>query len=129
MPDPAAQGAYYAALFTRGIPVILQRPVGFAPAVTYSSTVALNAFVLNVTPDGGADNANLSAAPQGAITQNDRLVIVMAKDLTNSGFTLPVVKGDQIVLPDSSEILNIVRVDPYKRAFAGAIEFLCAGVS
>jgi hypothetical protein len=130
MTDPAAQAAYFNALRVRGIALTLQRVSGFAPNVTIVSSVALSGFVLNVTPNGSANaQTGLGAVATGDPSQNDRLVIVMAQDLSNSGFALPVVKGDQIVLPDSAEILNVTRVDPYKRAFAGAVEILTTGVS
>jgi len=110
--------------------VTLQRVSGFAPNVTLISSVPLIGFVLDVAPDGSANaESGLGAPATGAPSQNDRLVIVMAQDLASSGFALPVAKGDQIVLPDSSEILNVTRVDPYKRAFGGAVEILTTGVS
>ena len=107
----------------------MQRTTGFAPdAITVS--VALDAFILSVTPNSTETaQAGLSASSPGAIGQNDRLVIVMAQDLSNAGFALPVVVGDQVTLPNSAEILAITRVDAYKRAVAGAIELTCAGVS
>jgi hypothetical protein len=73
--------------------------------------------------------AGLGASTPGAVPQDDRLVIVMADDLAAAAFPLPVAKGDLIVLSLSAEQLMVTRVDPYKRAFAGAIELTAAGIT
>ncbi len=127
--DPSAQGAYYSALKVRGVPVTLQRVTGNAPNAVVASSVSLNAIVLNFTPGGGLDAANLTAGGPGSIRLGDRKLIVMAADLSASGFALPVVQGDQAILPDSSEVLTIVKVDAYERRFGGAIEITAAGVT
>ncbi len=129
MADPAAQAAYYNALRVRGIAITLQRVTGDAPNVVVASSVSLSAVVTNLTPDGALNAANLTTGGPGSIRLADRSVKVMAEDLTNSGFALPVLQGDQVILPDSSEILTITKVDAYTFRFAGAVELTCAGVT
>jgi hypothetical protein len=130
MSDPSAVAAYRDAFAINGVTVSVQRVAGYAPNVTTVASASVTAIVRQMAPDGTAvSQAGLSASLMGAISQEDRLVIVLADDLSAAGFPTPVVKGDQIVLPESSEILNISRVDPYKRALAGAIELYAAGVS
>lgn len=130
MSDPGALAAYRQALAINGVAVTLQRVAGYAPSVTTVASANVTAIVRQMAPDATAvAQAGLSASMIGAVSQEDRLIIVLADDLAAAGFPLPVAKGDQIVLPNSSEVLNVTRVDPYKRAIAGAIELYAAGVS
>ena len=130
MSDLSAAAAYREAIAVAGVAITLQRVSGYAPNVTTVSAVSLNALVRNVSADTtAAAQSGLSASKPGAVTQADRLVIVLADDLAAAGFPVPVARGDQIVLPDASELLNVIRVDPYKRAIAGAVEIFAAGIS
>jgi hypothetical protein len=67
------------------------------------------------------------ASKQGAIRQGDREVLVMATDLAQQGFPLPVLKSDRIVLA-TGDTLSIIAVDANKRAMSGCIEIDAAGV-
>jgi hypothetical protein len=128
--DPSAVAAYRTALAVAGVAVTVQRVAGVTPNVTTFAAAAVTAVVRLVVSDANAvSHAGLSASMMGAIDQADRLVILLADDLAVAGFPLPVANGDQIVLPESTEILNVTRVDPYKRALAGAIELYATGVS
>lgn len=130
MSDPSAVAAYRTAMSINGVAIIVQRVSGFAPNVTIVNAAQVTAIVRQVISDTTeVAQAGLSASVMGAIDQADRLVIVLADDLCAEGFPLPVAKGDQVALPDSSEILNVTRVDPYRRAMAGAIELYATGVS
>ena len=130
MSDLSAAAAYREAIAVAGVAITLQRVSGYAPNVTTVSAVSLNALVRNVSLDAAAAaQSGLSASTPGAVTQADRLVIVLADDLAAAGFPVPVARGDQIVLPDASELLNVIRVDPYKRAIAGAVEIFAAGIA
>ena len=133
MTDLSTVAAYREAFAVAGVAVTIQRVAGYSGSgsgVTTVSSVSVNAIVRNVTMDTTQTaQTGLSASSPGAIPQDDRLVIVMADDLDAAGFPLPVVKGDLIVLSLSAEQLQVTRVDPYKRALAGAIEITAAGVS
>jgi hypothetical protein len=129
MVDPSAAAFTAAGIYRAGVPVTIQRASGVAPNVTVISA-AITAIVRNVTPDTTEVAQNgVGASEPGSISQDDRLLIVMAQDLAAAAFPLPVVKGDLVTLSDSTEILNVARVDPYKRAMAGAIELTVTGVS
>lgn len=113
-----------------GVAVTFNRISGYAPNVTVIASASINAIVRAVTADTTEVAATgYSASQVGSISQDDRLVIVMAADLTAAGFPLPVMKGDQVVLPATSETLEVTKVDPYKRALTGAIEVTVTGVS
>ena len=131
MSDPSAVAAYRNALAVAGIAgVTIQRATGFAPNVVIGASASVQAVVKRVTADGNAAaQSGLSASTMGQIGQNDRMVIVLADDLAAQNFPLPIVNGDQCVLPDSSEVLYVTRVDAYKRRLAGALELTVAGVS
>lgn len=130
MTDLSAVAAYREAMAVNGVAITIQRVSGYAPSVTTVASVPIAAIVRNITADTtAAAQAGLSASTPGAVQQADRLVIVLADDLTAVGFPVPVARGDQIVLPDASELLNVIRVDPYKRAIAGAVEIFAAGIA
>jgi len=134
MADPAAVAAYREALSPppvgAGVSVVINQVSGFAPNFTVDASATVNAAVRMILADRTAPAADgLGAAQPGAIEQGDRIVIVMADDLTAAGFPRPMQRGDQVVLPNASEVLNVLRVDPYKRAFAGAIELTVVGVA
>ena len=130
MTDISTIAAYREAMAVNGVAVTIQRVSGYAPNVTTLASVAVQAIVRNVTMDTTQTaQAGLSASSPGAIPQDDRLLIVLADDLAAADFPLPVAKGDLIVLALSAEQLQVTRVDPYKRALAGAIEITAAGIS
>ena len=130
MTDFAKVSAYRNAMARNPVAVTIQRVAGYAPNVTTVASVVVTAIVRNVLPDTtAAAQAGISASTPGAVTQADRLVIVLADDLAAAGFPVPVARGDQVILPDASELANVLRVDPYKRALAGAVEIFIAGVA
>ncbi len=130
MTDPSAVAAYRQALRVAGVGVTVQRESGYAPNVVVVASANVTAAVRQVAPDGtSTSQAGIGAGVMGVVDQADRLVILLAADLAAQGFPLPVVKGDQVLLPDSAERLNVTRVDAYKRRLAGAIEIYAAGVS
>jgi hypothetical protein len=130
MSDPSAVAAYREALAVAGVPVTIQRVSGYAPNVTVVASATVTAAVRNIKPDGTQTaQAGLSAPAMGAIEQGDRMVILLSDDLAAAGFPVPVQRADQVVLPDSGEVLNVLLVDPYKRRIAGAVELTVTGVS
>jgi hypothetical protein len=130
MTDISTVAAYREAMAVNGVAVTIQRVSGYAPNVTTLASVAVQAIVRNVTMDTTQTaQTGLSASSPGAIPQDDRLLIVLADDLAAANFPLPLAKGDLIVLALSAEQLQVTRVDPYKRALAGAIEITAAGVT
>jgi hypothetical protein len=133
MPDASAQALTKAAILYCGQPVTFQRLVGQPPSVTLSPSggAAVSAVVRNYLPDTTAEAASgYSASELGAITEGERLLIVMAADLAAAGFSLPVQKGDQVVLSGTTgELLVVTRADAQKRYFAGAIEVVAVGVA
>jgi hypothetical protein len=128
-PDTAAVAALQMFLRMSGMSVTVQRVSGVAPNVTVVSC-AVNARVMNLTADTTQTaQAGLGTSMMGVIEQGDRTVIVSAQDLSNAGFPLPVVRGDIVILPDSSEMLNVLRVDAYTRRFCSGIVLMVVGVS
>jgi hypothetical protein len=130
MVDPAAAAFTAKGVCRAGVPVTIVRLIGSAPNVTTVSTDVI-AIVRNVIADTQEQaQTNYSASKPGAITQDDRLVILMASDLAAAGFPLPVIKGDRVVLdPTTLETVEVTKADRFKRAFAGAIELTVTGVS
>ena len=138
MPDASAQSLTKAAIQYCGQQVTFQRLVGQPPSVTVTPTDGATVFatVRNYQPDTTAEAATgYSASRVGAISEGDRLLIVMACDLAAADFPLPLQKGDRVVLqasdelPPAGETLTVTRVDAQKRAFAGAIEVAAIGVA
>lgn len=112
-----------------GVPVTFSRLTGFAPNVT-QYTASVTAVVRLVLADGEAESrAGLGSSKPGSITQDDREIIVMADDLSNAGYPLPVQKGDRVTINDTTEAFDITKVDGYRRAMSGAIEMTATGVS
>ena len=63
------------------------------------------ATVRNYQPDTTAEAATgYSASRVGAISEGDRLLIVMARNLAAADFPLPLQKGDRVVLQASDEL-------------------------
>lgn len=128
-PDPAIVAAYGRAFARTGIAVEIKRITGFAPNPTAINTASVQAIVRDYQPDTSqVAEMGMAATKMGAITESDRLVIVMATDLANQRFPLPLRKNDKVVILSTGDELNIVDVDAYKRAAAGAIELKAAGV-
>lgn len=125
--DPSAVAFMRQAIDAVGVPIVLQRVFGYAPNATTFS-VNLTARVAKVTADSGAVSREGGSAP-GAVTQNDRTVRIMADDLANSRFPLPVVKGDKVILPPGGDTFDVSEVDPFTFAMAAAIELTVTGVS
>ena len=101
-----------------------------APNATIFS-VDVNAIIRDYTADTTTvEQTGFAASKVGALTQGDRLVILMAADLQAAGFPLPMQKHDRIKLPaPQTDVLDVVEVDPFKRVIAEAIELKAAGVS
>jgi hypothetical protein len=129
MVDPSAAAFTAAGIYRAGVAIVFQRNLGFAPNVT-QLTADLVAIVRTVQPDTTSPAQDgLGASAPGVINQDQRLVILMAQDLVDGGVSLPIVVGDQIIIPSTGELLNVDRIDPYKRAFAGAIELYASAVT
>ncbi|QXX74241.1 hypothetical protein [Methylovirgula sp. HY1] len=126
--DPSAEAGHRRAFAKRGIRITVERISGMSPA-TVSFFAEVTALVQNYTPDGAAaSRTGYGAGAPGGISQGDRTIIVMATDLAERRFPLPLAKNDRITLVTTGERLNVVKVDPDKRAMAGAIELTAAGV-
>ena len=127
--NPSAAALLEQAIDRVGTTIQIQRKFGQAPSVT-TFTVTIPAIVQNVQPNGVADSqAGLAASQMGAISQNDRLVILQATVLQASRFPMPVQKGDVVILPLTGDTFSVTKIDPYKRDMAGAIELTISGVS
>jgi hypothetical protein len=128
-PDQAAIAAYRRAFAKRAMPVVIRRVIGNAPSTT-TTDASVTAVVTDYRPQPGV----MVIKPEGGITQGNRLVIVLTADLVAAGFPLPLAKNDKVVLVSqpqplpTDEVLNVVSVDPYKRAIAGAVEIEAAGI-
>ncbi len=119
-----------AAIRRLGVEITLQRVTGYAPNVVVSASACLKAIVRDALPDRTQETqAGLPASEPGTVTQDDRNVIAMASDLEDSGFPLPLAKGDLVILPTGPEQYQLTRVDGLKRAAVGAVEFVITGVS
>lgn len=131
MADPAIKAAYERAFARLGVsvPVTFKRVTGFAPGAVTTLTAAVNAVVREYNPDTtSVAQTGYAATKMGAITEGDRVVIVMAPDLAAAGFPMPLLKNDKIIM-DTGDVLNVVAVDAYKRAAACAIELKAASVA
>lgn len=128
MADASTQAAYEEAIGVAGVPVTFLRLAGVAPHVTTTSA-AVTAVVRNVLADTTAEaETGYGASQPGSVSQDDRLVIVLAADLAAAGFPLPVVKGDKIMAATGDKF-QVTKVDAFKRAFAGALELTAVGVA
>ena len=121
------QSAYRRAIQRTGELVTVRRVSGTAPR-TASFSVEVYANVQTYAPETTEPSeAGYSASQLGGITQNDRKVIIVAQDLADARFPLPVQKNDKIVLANG-DVLNVTGVDEHKRQLAGAIELTAAGI-
>lgn len=122
------QAAHRRAINTFGQSITVQRLSGEAPNVTAVSAV-VQAIVKTATPDTTAPGEQgYSSSALGGITQTDRMILVMATDLANASFPVPVQKNDKVILSTTGEKLDVTRVDGEKRSQAGAIELWAAAV-
>jgi hypothetical protein len=129
-PNPAIVASYDRALLKRGMQVIVKRVTGFAPNPTASISAWVVAMVTDYQPDTTQPaQTGYAATKMGAITEGDRLVILMATDLEAKRFPLPLQKNDKIIIVDTGDELNVIDVDGYKRAVAGAVELKAASVA
>ena len=129
MTNQSARAFWREAIDRVGVPILLTRVMGYAPA-TQTFSVNLRARVALATSDSSAPaQQGLSAGGAGAVTETDRTAIVMAQELLRSRFPLPVQKGDLVTLPETSEQFTVTLVDPYTLAIAGAIKLTIAGVA
>lgn len=132
--NPAALGGYRRAIAAAGITVTFERWTGAAPNRQKVASAVVTAVVRDYQPDSTAEaRTGMASSKQGAITEGDRFVIVLADDLAAQRFPLPVQKNDRIQLPSyasgiEGDYLNVTQVDPFKRAIAGAIELKASGV-
>jgi hypothetical protein len=126
MADPALQAFTAQGVYRAGVAVTFQRLTA-AGVVTASAQVT--ALVRNALADTtGPAEAGYSTSKPDAITQEDRQIIVMSADLAALGFPLPLQKTDRVLIPDATgEVCEVIRIDPYKRALAGAIEIVATG--
>ncbi|MFZ1109851.1 MAG: hypothetical protein WAN43_16070 [Rhodomicrobium sp.] len=129
MIDHSARAFWRQAIDRVGVSILLARAIGYAPnVVTFS--VNLKAKVALSQPDSSAPaQEGLGSSGAGAVTENDRTVVVMAEELFHSRFPLPVQKGDLVTLPETAEQFTVTRVDPYALAIAGAIRLTVTGVA
>jgi|GEM_PF-2376610 len=130
--DPAIVAAYTRAFARMGVAVsvTIKRETGFAPGPVTTVTASVMAIVRDYQPDRpSASREGYSSSEVGGLTQGDRLVIVMTSDLQAASFPLPVRKNDRVVINATGDELNVVDVDAYKRAAAGAIELKAAGIA
>lgn len=128
--EASAEARTRRAVYRRGQSVTFKRVYGAAPNVTTSSAT-VTAFVQNFLPDGvSTAQSGYAASQPGAIESGIRTILVMASDLADQGFPLPVRRGDKIVLgdEDGGEVLNVVRSDTFRRRVAGCIELSASGV-
>lgn len=126
--DPSIVAAYRSGFARRAKPVKVTRVTGVAPnAVPFS--VVVSAIVSNYTPDTTVvEQTGYATSKMGAITQGDRIVLLMGADLRDKGFPLPMQKHDKIEL-DGGDVLDVVEIDAEKRALADAIELKAVGVN
>lgn len=128
-----AINASYKRAFARlgvAVSVTFKRVTGFAPGIVTTQTATVMAVVRDYQSDTTAPaQMGFAATKVGAITEGDRMVIVMASDLAAAGFPLPLRKNDKMLMVDTGDELNITDVDAFKRSGAGAIELKAAGVA
>lgn len=129
--DVAINASYNRAFARLGVAVSVtfKRVTGFAPNPVTTQSATVMAVVRNYQPETEAvARTGYAATKMGAITEGDRMIIVMATDLANAGFPLPLRKHDKIIM-DTGDELDITDVDAWKRAAGGAIELKAAGVA
>lgn len=120
MIDPNAVAGYREAIAVRGEAVTFRRKTGQAPNVQEFDAPVM-AIVMNyqVQPDV------MPVMPEGGVTLGDKMIIVLAADLADKNFPLPLRKNDKALV--QGEWLNVETLDPSKRGIAGAIEVHAKG--
>lgn len=127
MIDPSAEAFTREGIALRGVAVTFQRISGTAPR-TFKFSADVVASIESASPDTEeVARTGYSARSPGAISQNDRNVIVMACDLKAARFPLPLRKGDKLIVKSTADRFTVARVDALKRAFSGAIELVVTG--
>lgn len=127
MTATAAASAYRRVLALVGQPATFIRVTGFAPHPVATQQATVNVMASGDVPDAATSSrTGYGSADIGSITQNSRTLIVLAQDLVDAGFPVPVRKNDKITL--QGEELNVTAVDVNKRQYAGAVEVTVAGV-
>jgi hypothetical protein len=129
MINPSAEAAHERARDITGVEIIFQRVNGFSPN-TRTVSAQVKAVVRDYLPDTTApEQTGYGATKQGGITQGDRKIVVLKKDLERARFPLPLRKKDKVILVETGEQITITEVDAFKRAMAGAIEVTVSGVA
>ncbi len=126
--DAKMVASHRRAIQRRGHNVKFRRVVTGTPAQVTDAVV--KAIVMKATPDPTASlRQGRSDREVGGLRQFDRQIVVMAEDLQQKGFPLPLKLGDAVFLdPDADKgKLEVSQVDNETRALAGAIELLAAG--
>lgn len=129
--DPSAQAFTAQGIYRRGVACTFQRLSGFPPnpvVVAYSAAVVASIHTAIADTQETA-RTGYSASSEGSVSQDDRLVIVMAADLAAQGFPFPPAKDDRIVVTATGDKFNVTKVDLYKRDLAGAIELTVTGIA
>jgi hypothetical protein len=125
---PSAVAAYRRAIAARGEDIVVERISGQSPN-TVSFTASVQGIVMDATPDTLAPRrTGIPSGDPGGMMQTDRMVILIASDLAEKRFPLPLRKNDRITLSSTGEKTNITAVDAGKRRLAGAIEAKVAGI-
>lgn len=129
MPDPSAAALASFGIQRAGVVVTFQRFSGVAPNRAVSASAQVVAIVRNKRPDTTEEaKTGFRGAAEGAISQDQRDILVQSADLVAQGFPVPPVKGDKIVTATGDKF-NIVEVDSYKRALSDTIEIVATGVA
>jgi hypothetical protein len=127
--DRNVVASYRRAIARAGVAVSFERYAGQPPNRVLAFSSNVSAIVRDYAPDGASvDRTGYGPGRVGAITEGDRMVIVLAADLAAQKFPLPIEKHDKVRRLDNGDLLDITEVDPFKRAIAGAIELKAAGV-
>jgi len=127
--DPTIQEATRRAIHraSGGLQATFTRISGVAPTATETSATVTASVRNYVLDPAEAIQEGFTSSQIGGITQGDRLILVMADELANAGYPLPVQKSDNVSL-ETGEKMNVTRVDARKRGIAGCIELVAAGV-
>lgn len=120
MVDSSAQAALRNMIAQIGESVVFQRLYGFDASTTIISA-NVTARVRGYTPESTeVSQTGYGASQVGALTQTDRIVIVVADDLAAAGFPLPVLKNDKVILADGTKA-TVTMVDAHQRSTSGGI--------
>ena len=109
--------------------IIVERVIGFAPNASVISVTVIAAIRGKAPDTVEPRRSGYSSSEPGSLSETEREFLVMAQDLDNAGFPLPLQRGDRITIVETGERMNVVRFDSGRRAIAGMIEVTAAGVS